>query len=248
MLRYQEKDNEIVELFGKMADQIAAQFLEEFKKVQVRCKTAADVMVSRADSRENEMQSKFQKYLEAKSKFTKATVSLLELSKEHEALIRVKQEIDDAKELALKVEKREEAKVEDLEKKAMEQRKILLDFEKGENMRDLYEDMLEKLAEMQTGSRQSQKDALTNERLMLEEQVALLSAKSTEMRAEVERLTAALDATGYEGLLHETRRSLMVSVKDEYTKIKNELLRLRLATHALRIRARTAQANSALEK
>uniref|UniRef100_A0A0N4W948 MCC-bdg_PDZ domain-containing protein n=2 Tax=Haemonchus TaxID=6288 RepID=A0A0N4W948_HAEPC len=67
-----------------------------------------------------------------------------------------------------------------------------------------------------------------------------LTSQVAELRTEIEHLSAELEATGYEGLLHETRRSLMISMKDEYTKMKNELLRLRLANHALRIRTRNA--------
>ncbi|PIO74350.1 hypothetical protein TELCIR_03649 [Teladorsagia circumcincta] len=153
----------------------------------------------------------------------------------------------------LKAERREKAKVDGLEKNVMALRRAELDEGKAQDMKELYQNMFQKFAEMQTVSHDSQNDALINERRMLEEQgsvviIALMSSNSSAMKAEIERLSAALDATGYEGLLHETRRSLMVSMKDQYTAMKNELLRLRLANHALRIRARTAQANKALEK
>ncbi|PIO59977.1 hypothetical protein TELCIR_18541 [Teladorsagia circumcincta] len=147
----------------------------------------------------------------------------------------------------LKAERREQAKVDNLEKNVMALRRAELDEGKAQDMKELYQNMFQKFAEM-----------VSNRWLFFRSlsclgkneiyYVALMSSKSSAMKAEIERLSAALDATGYEGLLHETRRSLMVSMKDQYTAMKNELLRLRLANHALRIRARTAQANKALEK
>ncbi|KAK6058217.1 hypothetical protein COOONC_04220 [Cooperia oncophora] len=85
------------------------------------------------------------------------------MSKEQKYLLSADQEITDAKEIALKAEKREQARVDDLEKNAVASRKSGLDQEKGQDMMDLYQDMLEKLAEMHTVSRQSQNDKLTNE-------------------------------------------------------------------------------------
>ncbi|RCN26835.1 hypothetical protein ANCCAN_27437 [Ancylostoma caninum] len=99
-----------------------------------------------------------------------------------------------------------------------------------------------------TLSRQSQKSSLANEKSLLDEQVSSVSREVDELQREVDDLTTALEATGYEGLLHETRRSAMLMMKNNYTEMKNELLRLRLATHTLRIRARSAQANLAIEK
>ncbi|KHJ88375.1 hypothetical protein OESDEN_11832 [Oesophagostomum dentatum] len=99
-----------------------------------------------------------------------------------------------------------------------------------------------------TLSRQSQRSSLANERSSLDEQVSSVSREVDELQRKVDSLNAALDATGYEGLLHETRRAAMVMVKNNFLNMKNELLQLRLSTHALRIRARTAQANLAIEK
>ncbi|KAJ1368967.1 hypothetical protein KIN20_030333 [Parelaphostrongylus tenuis] len=71
--------------------------------------------------------------------------------------------------------------------------------------------------------------------------VLSLTTKTNRIRAEVDRLTAELDATAYQGLLHETRRSAIDTMKVRHTEMKNELVRIRLATVSLRTCARSSQ-------
>ncbi|XGW08444.1 hypothetical protein V3C99_011067 [Haemonchus contortus] len=223
-----------------MAEQIATKFLEELKKIKAGVMKAADEVTAKTEAHEKEQLAKFQKCLESQTKITNAEISHLELRAQLKSLTDAQQKIAAAKEIAVAAEKHEQTKNDELERRVADLRRADLDEEKGQNIKDMYQDMLEKLSEMHTVSRLSQREALTNERVALEEQVNLLTSQVAELRTEIEHLSAELEATGYEGLLHETRRSLMISMKDEYTKMKNELLRLRLANHALRIRTRNA--------
>ncbi|VDM51737.1 unnamed protein product [Angiostrongylus costaricensis] len=241
-----------------MADNIVRQLCVEFRKKRVLSGKASDALFEKADAHQKLQQSKFDRYLEVKSKLSKEDIIRLELEKEQQQLLEAEQEMAAAEQSANDVEKRLQTCVAELKSNVSMLRKSELDSSKEQPMREMYQDMLEKLSELHIKSRESQRCSLVNERLVLEEQdvhwfkdfssVSSLSMKTSQIRDEVDRLSADLDATGYEGLLHATRRSAMALMKAKYTGIKNELLRLRLGTHTLRIRARSAQSISALEK
>ncbi|KAJ1359083.1 hypothetical protein KIN20_017710 [Parelaphostrongylus tenuis] len=146
-----------------------------------------------------------------------------------------------AQQSATDAEKRVQMRVAELKSKATALRRSELDSDREQSMKDMYEDMIDKLSQLHTGSRHSQRNSLMNKRRMLEEQVLSLTTKTNQIRAEVDRLTAELDATGYQGLLHETRRSAIDTMKVRHTEMKNELVRIRLATVSLRTRARSSQ-------
>ncbi|KJH41727.1 hypothetical protein DICVIV_12288 [Dictyocaulus viviparus] len=274
-----------------MADNIVRQLYVECKKKKVSTGNASDALVAKADDHEKLQQSKFEKYLDVKSKLLKEDIIRLELEKEQQHLIEAEQEIAAVELsfvffqgflatwivfspalaflilfeeielcyflfaplcftnlLAINAEKRLQIRVSELRENASMMRKSQLDSASEQSMREIYQGMLEKLSEMHTKSRQSQQSSLLSRRLMLEQQVSSVNDEMILVRNEVNRLSSALDDTGYEGLLHATRRSAMAVMKARYTKIKDELLRLRLATHTLRIRARSVQSVSALEK
>ncbi|VDL72557.1 unnamed protein product [Nippostrongylus brasiliensis] len=86
---------------------------------------------------------------------------------------------------------------------------MIIDKHSQEEFMDNYKDMVEKLAEMHTVSRRSQNLSLVSERRRLDEQVANASARNAGLRRNVEELNKALDATGYEGVLHDIKQSLM---------------------------------------
>uniref|UniRef100_A0A0K0DNT8 Cilia- and flagella-associated protein 157 n=1 Tax=Angiostrongylus cantonensis TaxID=6313 RepID=A0A0K0DNT8_ANGCA len=236
-----------------MVDNIVRQLCVEFRKKRVLSGKASDALFEKANVHEELQQSKFDRYLEVKSKLAKEDIIRLELEKEQQQLLEAEQEMAAAEQSANDVEKRLQARVAELKSNVSLLRKSELDSNKEQSMRDMYQDMLEKLSELvryfqHIKSRESQRCSLVNERLVLEEQVSSLSMKTSQIRDEVDRLSADLDATGYEGLIHATRRSAMALMKAKYTEVKSELLRLRLGTHTLRIRARSAQSISALEK
>ncbi|KAK6736557.1 hypothetical protein RB195_019318 [Necator americanus] len=231
-----------------IADDIVRQLCVEFKKVSESSAKVSNAFAERADIHEREQHAKFQKYLESRSRSATSDIIRLELEKEQRCYTDAEKEMVSAEQRILKTEKSEQARVDELKNNILAMRKTEMDITKEQSMRDMYQDMIDKLAEMHILSRHSQKSSLAKERSLLNEQVLAASNDVDQLRNEVNSLTAALEETGYAGLLHDTRRSAMLLMKNKYTAMKDELIHLRLATHTLRIRARTAQANLAIEK
>lgn len=230
-----------------MTDSLVNQLTVELKRTRALCANATAEMETSADTDEKGQQLKFQKRLDARSRLTSLDISRVELEKEQKSLSNAGQEVDAAEQMSTVMEKREQDRIEEIEKNVASLSKSLVERQKDVNMREAYQDIVEKLAEMHTVSRQSQNFAVINEHRRLEDQVASLELENNGIREKVQQLADALNATGYE-VLHETRRSMMGSTKTMYTGMKDELFRLRVANHSMRIRSRTAQANFALER
>ncbi|CAJ0605449.1 unnamed protein product [Cylicocyclus nassatus] len=222
-----------------MADSIVQQLFLEFRKVAESTARVSKELLAKVEAHEREQQAKLAKFVDGSLQCADLNIDRLKLEKEQNNYEESEKEMVSAENRALEAEKHEQVKVDELES-TLSSKNSDADVEKEQSMREMYQDMIDKLAEMHTLSRQSQRSSLANERFTLDEQVSSLSQEVDQLRHEVDALNTALNATGYEGLLHETQRSAMLMMKNSFTEMKNELLQLRLATHTLRIKVRSA--------
>ncbi|WKX96735.1 hypothetical protein Q1695_012854 [Nippostrongylus brasiliensis] len=231
-----------------MDEELVRRFEEQFGKMDAQVAEFVNDGETKANFREAEIQANFEKILGGRKRMAELDVALMQAEKELKCRTEVKENFAAAHQMILSAECRENAAVDELEKNTSTLNGKIIDKHSQEEFMDNYKDMVEKLAEMHTVSRRSQNLSLVSERRRLDEQVANASARNAGLRRNVEELNKALDATGYEGVLHDTKQSLMSSIKASYLAMKNEVVRLRIAAHTLRIRLRTSQPNSTLTK
>ncbi|KAL6735510.1 hypothetical protein Aduo_005946 [Ancylostoma duodenale] len=155
---------------GPMADNIVRQLYPEFKKVAESSAKVANDLTQSAENHEKELHAKFEKYLEGRSRSTSLDVTRLELEREQRCYAEAENELVSAEQGVVKAEKREQVRVDKLKSSATAMQKSGIDVAKEQSMREMYQDMIDKLAEMHTLSRQSQKSSLANERSLLDEQ------------------------------------------------------------------------------
>ncbi|VDP22538.1 unnamed protein product [Heligmosomoides polygyrus] len=133
-------------------------------------------METSADTDEKGQQLKFQKRLDARSRLTSLDISRVELEKEQKSLSNAGQEVDAAEQMSVLsvlhvifqllptvflmstfkgrdhgstvMEKREQDRIEEIEKNVASLSKSLVERQKDVNMREAYQDIVEKLAEM----------------------------------------------------------------------------------------------------
>ncbi|KAJ1355981.1 hypothetical protein KIN20_013584 [Parelaphostrongylus tenuis] len=156
-----------------MADNIVRQLCVEFRKKRVFAAKAAETVVENANIHEKLQKSKFEKYLDVKSKIAREDIHQLEMEKEQQLLVDAEQEMTAAQQSASDAEKRVQMRVAEVKSKATALRRSELDSDRGQSMKDMYDDMIDQLSQLHTGSRHSHRNFLMNKRRMMEEQGVL---------------------------------------------------------------------------
>ncbi|EYC44474.1 hypothetical protein Y032_0460g1860 [Ancylostoma ceylanicum] len=135
---------------GPMADSIVRQLYPEFKKVAESSAKVANDLVQSVENHEKELHAKFEKYLEGRSRSTSLDVARLELEREQRCHAEAESEIVCAEQSVVKAEKREQVRVDKLKSSATALQKSGIDVAKEQSMREMYQDMIDKLAEMKS--------------------------------------------------------------------------------------------------
>ncbi|EYC44473.1 hypothetical protein Y032_0460g1860 [Ancylostoma ceylanicum] len=111
-------------------------------------KVLANDLVQSVENHEKELHAKFEKYLEGRSRSTSLDVARLELEREQRCHAEAESEIVCAEQSVVKAEKREQVRVDKLKSSATALQKSGIDVAKEQSMREMYQDMIDKLAEM----------------------------------------------------------------------------------------------------
>ncbi|EYC44472.1 hypothetical protein Y032_0460g1860 [Ancylostoma ceylanicum] len=113
-------------------------------------KVLANDLVQSVENHEKELHAKFEKYLEGRSRSTSLDVARLELEREQRCHAEAESEIVCAEQSVVKAEKREQVRVDKLKSSATALQKSGIDVAKEQSMREMYQDMIDKLAEMKS--------------------------------------------------------------------------------------------------